>query len=41
MSGDPAVRERLEAAVTQLDTIITDLRRHVLGVHQGQTGDRT
>jgi PAS domain S-box-containing protein len=39
MSGDPAVRERLQAAVTQLDTIITDLRRHVFGYQDDQPED--
>jgi PAS domain S-box-containing protein len=32
MSQEPAMRERLEAMVQQLDVVIADLRRHVFGV---------
>ncbi|HXM56340.1 MAG TPA: histidine kinase [Candidatus Dormibacteraeota bacterium] len=39
MSGDEAVRERLEGLVRELDAVITDLRRHVFGIQAGEEAD--
>jgi PAS domain S-box-containing protein len=40
MTSDPALRERLEATVVQIDDVIRDLRNYIFGLRPGLAADR-
>ena len=41
MTADPALRERLEKTVGQIDDVIRDLRNYIFGLRPGLAADRT
>ena len=40
MTADPALRERLESTVAQIDEVIRDLRNYIFGLRPGLAADR-